>query len=125
MYKDVAKDLEKFIIKYPDTVVPTPTSSDYLTGYMDRYFARKATEEAGHIFEIDKDTYSEYLQNPFWKVAEIRWRISGPKDPIYNDDGTIRDKGVIVGNRAKISSVSSVLKNLSLYLPNPLQFYKG
>jgi hypothetical protein len=124
MYKDVAQNLDIFVIKYPKTIIPKPTEDDYKNSFIDRYFVRKANDEYGHIFEIDESIFNDYSKNPFWISASIRWRISGPLDPTFNNDGSIKDKGVIGGNKSEIAEASRTLKNISLYLPNLLQFYR-
>lgn len=125
MYKDVARDLLKFEIKYPKTIQPIPEDTDYQRSYIVRYFTQKANDEYGHIFEIDEDTYDKYIDNPFWKSVSLKWRISGPLDTTYNPNGTIKDIGVIAGNKASLYKASQTLQNISLYLPNLRQFHKG
>lgn len=125
MYKDIAKNLDLFEIKYPKTLIPNPTDEDYSKSYILRFFTRKSNDQYGHIFEIDQDTFGEYLENPFWTSVSIKWRISGPLYTTYNDNGTMKDRGVIESNKASIGIGSQKLKNLKLYLPNLLQFYKG
>jgi hypothetical protein len=124
MYKDVAKNIEIFKIKYPKTIVPSPSDTDYSSGFIRRYFVRKSNDMNGHIFEIDKDTYSEYLNNPFWIVGDLKWRIRGPIQETYKDNGEIDDIGVRNSNKASINIIASTLKNVGLYLPNLLQFHK-
>jgi hypothetical protein len=124
MYKDIARDLNRFKMEYPKTIVPIPTNSDYNFGFIRRYFVKKRNDDNGHIFEISKDTYSEYEENPFWKTATIKWRIRGPLDPTYKDNGEIDDVGVINSNKAAISITQRSLKNVGLYLPNLKQFWK-
>jgi hypothetical protein len=63
MYKDIAKTLDLFVIKYPQTIVPTPKESDYQIGFIRRYFVRKANEPEGHIFEVDSKVYVEYTKS--------------------------------------------------------------
>lgn len=125
MYKDVATNLEKFVIVYPETVVPKPDEGDYMQTFIIRYFVRRANDEYGHIFEVTESVFNEYDKNPFWICESLIWRISGPADTIYNEDGTIKDKGIIPGNKASLGIASKKLKNISLYLPNLLQFYKA
>lgn len=125
MYKDVAKNLDAFKMKYPKTIQPMPEDTDYQRSYIVRFFTRKANDQYGHIFELDEDTYNEYLENPFWKSISLKWRISGPLDTTYNPNGTIKDIGVIAGNKASLGKASQTLKNISLYLPNLKQFHKG
>lgn len=124
MYKDVATSLGKFVIKYPQTIVPSPKESDYQLGFIRRYFIRKANEPEGHIFEVESSVYVEYTKNPFWMGDTIKWRIAGPLDVRFNNKGEIEDKGVTNSNLAGIAAASAILKNIKLYLPNLLQFYR-
>jgi hypothetical protein len=57
-------------------------------------------------------------------MAELKWRISGPLDVVYKSNGDIDDRGVVNSNKTSIMYTSKVLPNISLYLPNILQFYK-
>jgi hypothetical protein len=124
MYKDIAKNIDFFKIEYPKTIVPTPTPQDYENGFIRRYFIRHTNDINGHIFEISSEIYSEYLENPFWKVEQIKWRISGPIETTYKDSGEIDDTGVKNSNTAALNIAGINLKNIKLYLPNVLQFYK-
>lgn len=124
MYKDVANNLDIFKIEIPKTIVPSPDSDDYELGFIRRYFAQKANDIYGHIYEINEEVYSELQESPFWKVEDMKWRISGPLSTIYNDDGSVYDVGVSSSNNASIRLAGSKLKNIGLYLPNLLQFYK-
>jgi hypothetical protein len=124
MYKDIAKNLKEFVIVYPETIVPYPTDNDYSAGFIRRFFIRRANDEYGHIFEIDQSIYNEYLENPFWISANLKWRISGPADSVFNGDGKMTDMGVLASNKLSLGEASIKLKNIKLYLPNLLQFYK-
>jgi hypothetical protein len=101
MYKDVAKNIDFFKIEYPNTIVPTPISQDYENGFIDRYFiTQKVNDKNGHVFEIDSDEYFHLeIENPYWKVEKIKWRISGPIDAVYYNEVVITDDmGVISSN---------------------------
>ena len=124
MYKDVVKNSKLFEIKYPDTIVPTPSESDYKLGFIRRYFTQKAVDISGHVYEISESTYSDYVTNPFWISTDMKWRISGPIEPTYKDNGEIDDRGIRYSNKAAINGATSKLKNIGLYLPNLVQFYK-
>jgi hypothetical protein len=124
MYKDIANNLELFTVQIPQTIVPTPTNSDYSVGFIRRYFCQRANDENGNVFEISEETYGDLKANPFWKVGDIKWRISGPLDTVFKNDGRIDDMGVRTSNRAAMSLAVKDIKNISLYLPNILQFYK-
>ena len=124
MYKDISKTVDFFKIKYPNTIVPAPITQDYENGFIRRYFIRHANDINGHIFEISEDTYLQYLEIPFWKVEQIKWRISGPIEPTYKDNGEFDDMGVKNSNTSELNIASINLKNIKLYLPNILQFHK-
>lgn len=124
MYKDIANNLELFTIQFPQTIVPSPSSSDYSVGFIRRYFCQRANDENGNVFEIDEETHDDLKTNAFWKVADIKWRITGPLDIVYKNDGSIDDMGIRTSNKAAISLAAKDIKNISLYLPNILQFYK-
>ena len=123
-YNDLIKDknIDKIIL--PETIVPVPTQLDYDNGYMIRYFIQKANDYNGHIFELNNSVYTTYLNNAYWKGVELKWRIAGPKEVVYKNDGTIDDIGLINSNKASICLASVRLKNIGLYLPNLLQFHK-
>jgi hypothetical protein len=125
MYNDIAKSTEIFNVKYPKTLVPIPTDTDYELGFIRRYFIRRSNDESGHIFEIDESTYNEYFDSPFWIATDIKWRISGPRNTKIGSNGEIEDMGVVNSNKAAISLGAKQLKNLKLYLPNLTQFYKS
>lgn len=113
-----------FDLSTPNTIVPSPSSSDYDLGFIMRYFIRKSNDLGGFIYEVDDITYQVYKDKPYWLAAELKWRIAGPLNPIYKDDGELDDRGVIYSNKTSIMYTSKVLPNISLYLPNILQFYK-
>ena len=124
MYNKIAENIDLFVVNTPNTIVPTPTDDDYSIGFIRRYFVRKANDENTFTYEIPKDEYKEYIDNPFWVTADIKWRITGPLNPTYKDNGDIDDKGVMNSNKAAIGLATHKIKNIALYLPNYLQFYK-
>ena len=124
MYKDVAKNIEQFTIKFPKTIVPNPTKNDYSNGFIQRYFVQKANDINGHVYEVDEVVYSKHIENPFWITTNLYWRITGPIDITYKMNGEVNDIGVRNSNKATISIAASKIKNIGLYLPNLLQFYK-
>lgn len=124
MYKDLIKDKKIYSLNIPKTIVPSPTENDYLNGVFNRYFTQKVNDINAFVYEIDINNYTELQSNPYWLVEIVKWRISGPLDMIYNDNGMVIDKGVFNSNRASIQLGTETIKNLGLYLPNILQFYK-
>lgn len=124
MYTDLINNKTYYTFSNPKTIVPKPTENDYDSGFMNRYFCQKINDKNGFIFEIDKEIYNQLEENPFWKTSIMRWRLSGPIEAVYNDLGNLIDIGVRQSNKNSISITSSTLKNIGLYLPNILQFYK-
>jgi len=124
MYKDIANNLKLFEVNIPQTIVPAPTQDDYQIGFIVRYFVQKRNDENAHVFEVNQTEYQKLKNNSHWKVVDLKWRIRGPQNTTYKSDGNIDDKGVINSNKAAITRASYSLKNIGLYLPNILQFYK-
>jgi len=124
MYTDLIKDKELPSLFIPQTIVPLPTENDYAKGFVERFFTQKANDINGFVYEVDSKTYLRLLKNPYWLAESIYWRITGPLDAVYNDMGDVIDKGVISANKASIVLGAEKIKNLGLYLPNILQFYK-
>jgi hypothetical protein len=124
MYKYLVKDKTFPSLTIPPTMVPSPTLADYQNGFINRYFTQKANDKNGFVYELSSDVYADMIKNPHWITITMRWRIEGPKNPVYNDVGKMIDKGVIDSNNASIKIASEKLKNIGLYLPNVLQFYK-
>ena len=127
MYKNLLKNPSFYEIKYPETIVPSPTDDDYSVGFIRRYFVRKTNDVNGHVFEISEKVYKEYIasESPFWIYENIKWRITGPKNSYMNNDGIITDIGVINSNKASITLGAVKIPNLKLYLPNLMQFHRG
>ena len=124
MYKDITNNSKLFEVNIPQTIVPNPNDDDYKVGFIVRYFVQKRNDENAHIFEVNQNEYQKLKNNPHWKVMDLKWRIKGPQTATYKMDGNIDDKGVTNSNKASITRASYSLKNIALYLPNILQFYK-
>lgn len=124
MYKDLIKGREIYSLDFPKTIVPTPTSIDYENGFIERYFTQKVNDKNAYVFEINLENFYNLFENPYWAVEKMKWRITGPIQPVYNNQGILTDKGVIASNHASISIASQKIKNIGLYLMNPLQFHK-
>ena len=56
-----------------------------------------------------------FLTNPFFESTTIKWRISGPTQIKYKDNGEIDDRGVVFSNKAALGIASQKLKNIGLY----------
>jgi hypothetical protein len=124
MYKDIAKNIQNFTLQIPKTVIPIPTEFDYDNGFIRRYFIQKTNDSNGFVFEVSEEIHDELRDNPFWKLADLKWRITGPKETVYNQKGELSDIGVEITNKQIINLTSKTIRNISLYLPNLLQFHK-
>jgi hypothetical protein len=124
MYSNVATNLNIFKVQTPKTIVPSPLDTDYQLGFIRRYFCQKSNDSHSYIFEIDEAEYLKLQESPFWVVADIKWRIRGPIERTYDMEGNVSDIGIKESNRAAINLAALKIKNISLYLPNILQFYK-
>lgn len=118
------KNIEKFNIKNPKNLIPVPTEEDYQIGFIRRYFVTKTSDLAGFVYEVNINDFQEYLENPHFICVDLKWRIRGPLEITYKSNGEIDDKGVANSNKIAISLASRTIKNIGLYLPNFLQFYK-
>ena len=124
MYTDLINNKTNYSFSNPETIVPILTETNYGTGFLSRYFCQKVNDKIGFVFEISFHTFKELQKNPYWKTAILRWRLSGPIEPVYSELGELIDIGVKQSNKNSISITSQSLKNIGLYLPNILQFHK-
>ena len=107
------------------TFIPSPSDIDYRRGFIKRYFVQKTNDKGSPIYEISKRDINKYKTNPLYTSVDLRWRINGPKETQYDDEGNVSDKAVSESNRVAIRLVADKIPNLKLYLPNLLQFYKN
>ena len=119
-YTQILSDQDKQII-IPKLVsyVPKPKDKDYEIGYIKRYFAQKANDEASPILEISPPSFKKISNSPYYNTTSIRWKISG----LLESQGHII--GVKQANSNSILRGCKDLKNLKNYLLNLLQFYKS
>lgn len=100
------------------TFIPTPNDDDYKRGFINRFFVQKTMDKNSPILEVSESVYLKTFSNPNYKVTKLRWRISGPMET-NSLDNSVSDSNLIA-----IRISSNNIKNLKLYLPNLLQFYK-
>ncbi len=95
-----------------NTYVPSPTELEYQAGYIKRYFIQKANDPKSFVYEISKDSYTAFVNSPFFKNVSLDWQIKGTEDEIRT------------ANSKSIKFASQKLEAVQLYLPNTLQFAK-
>ena len=106
------------------THIPKPTELDYQRGFVRRYFIQKLNDKLSPIYEVDYDRFNNYKSNPYFIAVSLKWRIKGPKETKYDNNGVVVDRAVSESNRISIQLISDKIPNLKLYLPNLLQFHK-
>lgn len=107
--KKLPTGLEKLRIV---THIPKPTSDDYLSGYITRFFIQKVNDKSSPIYEV-KANYSSKIENKvYYTIAVLDWRIRGTVEEVKKS------------NAASIRLASNDIPKIGLYLPNLLQFHK-
>lgn len=107
-----------------ETHIPNPTKEEYKRGWITRYFIQRTNDKTSPIFEVNSIQFSKSISNDLYTIVSIRWRLTGPKETIYDSNGNVKEKSVSESNRIAIQLVYDKIPNLKLYLPNLLQFYK-
>ena len=92
--------------------IPTPIDVDYERGYIIRYFLQKSNDVNSVIFEIKKSSIGKFLDNPFYTIVGLDWRLAGSPEDVKKS------------NSASVRIASQTIPKIQLYLPNLLQFYK-
>ena len=101
-----------------------PNDSDYNRGFISRYFAQKVTDVNSPIYEVNEKVFSRLQNNQMYVVVALKWRLKGPRETQYREDGQLLDVSVSESNRRAILLNYDKIPKLKLYLPNLLQFYK-
>jgi len=112
-YAELAMDMQ-MSTKLPNVLayIPEITEDSYYVGYINRYFIQKANDDNSPITEIEQNQENEILSDSYYKVVNIKWRLTGTPQEIMDS------------NKASIALVNSEMTNLKLYLSNLLQFAK-
>jgi len=105
--------------------IPRPTESDYTKGYINRFFVQRVNDKSAPIYEVNTIEFNRLQSNFLFNSTSLRWKISGTREPQFNKDGIIMDKGIRESNRISIQLASSIMQNIKLYLPNLAQFSKN
>ena len=69
---------------YPNKYNPILTEGDYGIGTMNRYFAQKANNLNGELFEVSKEDFKN--QNNLFRYFQITWRLTGTKSEVTRDN---------------------------------------
>ncbi len=85
-----------------------PTESNYSSGYIERFFARKTNEKQSPIFEIKKEVDGT---SPLYDYVSVKWKLTGNKQE------------VLEFNNKQIEEASKTLPSIKKFL-TPLQYYR-
>jgi hypothetical protein len=102
-----------FSIPAIQSYVPIQSDTDYLKGYIIRYFIQKINDVNAPIIEISSDTYSQFIDNNFYNVVNLDWKLTGTYDEIKQ------------ANIKSLNIASKTIPSIHLYLPYLLQFSKN
>jgi hypothetical protein len=106
----------------PRPFKPTPTSDDYLNGYLTRAFAKKVNENI--VMEVKPEESGGY-NRALYKTVLVNWKITGPKNSVVVN-GVLQNVGVTESNTLEVRKI--LLENnidLSRTLNNPLEYWRG
>jgi hypothetical protein len=104
--------INQFEIPNIESHVPKPIDTDYTTGYITRYFIQKSNDKNSVVREISKTGYQEFINNSFYTVVTLDWKISGTAEEIKE------------ANLKSVKRGAKTLPAVQLYLPYLLQFSK-
>jgi hypothetical protein len=104
--------INQFEIPTITSYVPSPIDTDYTTGYITRYFIQKSNDINSVVREISKTGYQEFINNNFYIVVALDWKLSGTDEEIKE------------ANLKSVKRAAKVLPAIQLYLPYLLQFKK-
>lgn len=113
--------------KFPKKAMLAPqqlivTEDDYKIGIISRYFAVRINDKTGSsVIEISKKDYDKFRIKKsstafIYNLIEIKWKLTGPKNDVYNGNFRI-ENGVYDTNKRIVESASqktgfSCLKNV-------------
>lgn len=109
---------------FPTDKVITPSKDDYDKGMMTRYFVAKSNDMHSQIFEVDASGYKQFQKNPFYVVAQMRWKITGPVRSVY-DRGILKNRGVTDFNMVSYEQIQLTMPKIDTKISSLLQFYKS
>ena len=100
---------------------PKPTDRDYDRGHIDRYFLR--TTGSSEIVEVSEQEFDEFSDDDFFIGVSLKWKISGPRTDILNDEGVPVKTGVEDTNRRILEDVEE--RGIRDKLDDLLEFWDG
>ena len=110
-------DVEEF----PEEQTPEPTESDYERGWFERFFVRRRRTQ--NIIEVSEGTHGRFNTSKLFIRFSLKWRISGPRNDVFNDAGFQIRSGVEDTNLRTLDRVSKEHRGIKNKLSDPLEFW--
>tara|TARA_A100001037_G_scaffold67550_1_gene60018 strand:+ start:65476 stop:65886 length:411 start_codon:yes stop_codon:yes gene_type:complete len=124
VYKVLSRQDTSFYSDHPKPHFPKPDDSEYASGYVRRYFSRKTNDENAPIVEISEHTASLFVDNPFYIIVGITWKIAGQMNTV-NLGGVEYEEGVAEYNHRAVTNANTKIPGLQDKLSDVFQFYRS
>ncbi len=122
-YKKVATSPS--LLAVSSVFIPTPSEKDFTFGEIRRYFSQQANQPTGEINEISKGKFVNLQRKSLFIVVDLRWKISGPAESIFGEDGEIDIFGIREANEAAINQATKIMPAIKQKLTNLFQLWRG
>jgi len=109
--------------EFPEEHKPEPTQSDFDRGWFERFFVRR--RGTSDITEVDEGEHGRFNTSRLFTRFSLKWRISGPRNDVFNSAGFLVSAGVEDTNLRTLDRVSRNQRGIKDKLSNPLQFWDG
>jgi len=105
----------------PIGVYITPTSDDYATGFVIRYFIHQRNDKSARIREISKKQFDNLsdpgagLNSNFYEGISLKWKLTGPRKDVISN-GLITKPGVEDTNRRTIERKEFYMNGIKRFM---------
>lgn len=105
---------------YPSgKAVPEPTRRDYNRGFFERFFVRR--RNTSEITEVSESEYQRFEDSTNFVRFSLKWKISGPRHDVFNDEGYPIETGVEDTNLRIIENTDQ--RGIQDKLNDPLEYW--
>lgn len=111
------------IEEFPEEEKPEPTNGDYEREWFERFFLRR--RGTSQIIEVKEGTHDRLRTSRLFIRFSLKWRISGPRNDVFNDAGIRIRAGVEDTNIRTLDRVAENQRGIKDKLSDPLQFWDG
>lgn len=125
---DKARNFQTRVRVEPDQHVFTPNESDYLAGFVNRYFVERVGKFEGYPLEIEKRQASGYgkiggIDEGAYNLVSVKWLLVGVRNSYVLPNG-VRVEGVYDHNYREILLATKIIPNLQEAIKNYLEFVR-